>query len=149
MGLLDGILSAALGGSHAPAPGAAAPSAGGINSDALLQIASQLIQQHGGIAGLVNSFGKAGLGQVVSSWVGTGQNQAISPNQVTQVLGDGQIGQIASQLGLNSGQASGILAQLLPHVVDHMTPGGQVPAGDHSSQGDLLTAALGMLRSKL
>ena len=145
MGILDGILSAALGGSHTPS----APPPGGVNSDSLMQIAAQLLQQHGGVAGLINSFNQAGLGHVVSSWVGTGQNQAISPGQVSQVLGSGQIGQIASQLGLNTSQASGILAQLLPHVVDHMTPNGQVPAGDHASQGDLLNAALGMLKSKL
>ncbi len=145
MGLLDGILSAALGGSHT----GAAQANGAVNADSLLQIASELLQQHGGVAGLVNSFNQAGLGQVVSSWVSTGHNQSISPSQVTQVLGSGQIGQIASQLGLNAGQASGILAQLLPQVVDHMTPDGQLPAADHSSQGDLLNAALGMLRSKL
>ena len=145
MGLLDGILSAALGGSHT----SSAPPPGGVSSDSLMQIAAQLLQQHGGVAGLINSFNQAGLGQVVSSWVSTGQNQAISPGQVSQVLGSGQIGQIAAQLGLNTSQASGILAQLLPHVVDHMTPNGQIPAGDHSTQGDLLSAALGMLKSKL
>ena len=146
MGLLDGILSAALGGSHASS---APPPQGGVSSDSLLQIAAQLLQQHGGVAGLINSFNQAGLGQVVSSWVSTGPNQAISPSQVSQVLGSGQIVQIASQLGLNANQASSILAQLLPHVVDHMTPNGQIPAGVHSTQGDLLTAALGMLKSKL
>jgi uncharacterized protein YidB (DUF937 family) len=145
MGLLDGILNAALGGTHT----ASAPAPGGVSSDSLLQIAAQLLQKHGGVAGLINSFNQAGLGQVVSSWVSTGQNQAISPSQVSQVLGSGQIGQIASQLGLNPSQASGILAQLLPHVVDHMTPNWHVPAGDHATQGDLLSAALGMLKSKL
>ena len=141
MGLLDGILSAALGGSSAPA-------ASGINSDVLMRIAGQLLQQNGGIGGLVEAFTKGGLGQAASSWVSTGSNHPVSADQVTQVLGSGQIGQIASQLGLDHGQAGGILAQFLPQLVDHLTPQGAVPA-DHSVQGDLMTAALGMLKSKL
>lgn len=145
MGLLDGILGAALGGSGSQA----AQPAGGINADALMRIAGQLLQQHGGVGGLVDAFTRGGLGQAASSWVGTGQNQAVSASQVTQVLGSGQIGQIASQLGLDHGQASSILAQLLPHVVDHLTPNGQVPAATGSQSGDMLTAALGMLKSKL
>jgi uncharacterized protein YidB (DUF937 family) len=145
MGLLDGILSAALGGSSTPAAGAAP---GGINADVLMRIAGQLLQQHGGVGGLVDAFTKGGLGQAASSWVSTGANQAVTPAQVTQVLGSGQIGQIASQLGLDHGQASGILAQFLPQLVDHLTPSGAVPAA-HGMQGDLLDAALGMLKSKL
>mgnify|MGYP000913349522 CR=1 FL=1 len=144
MGLLDGILSAALGG-NAPA---GAQASGGLNADALMRIAGQLLQQHGGVGGLVDAFTKGGLGQAASSWVSTGANQTVTASQVTQVLGSGQIGQIAAQLGLDHGQASGILAQLLPQVVDHLTPNGQVPAA-HSMQGDLLNAALGMLKSKL
>jgi len=141
MGLLDGILGAALGGS-------ASPQAGGLNADSLVRVAGQLLQQHGGVGGLVDAFTKGGLGQAAASWVGTGQNQSVSASQVTQVLGSGQIGQIASQLGLDHGQTSNILAQLLPHVVDHLTPNGQMPAAS-ASQGDLLSAALGMLKSRL
>jgi uncharacterized protein YidB (DUF937 family) len=145
MGLLDGILSTVLGGSNA-APAGGAP--GGINADALMRIAGQLLQQHGGVGGLVDAFTKGGLGQAASSWVSTGANQPVSADQVSQVLGSGQIGQIAAQLGLDHGQASGILAQFLPQLVDHLTPNGAVPPA-HSMQGDLMSAALGMLKSKL
>ncbi len=141
MGLLDGILGAALG-------GAASQQTAGINPDALIRIAGQLLQQHGGVGGLVDAFTKGGLGQAAASWVGTGQNQPVSASQITQVLGSGQVGQIASQLGLDHGQAGNILAQLLPHVIDHLTPNGQMPAAS-ASQGDLLSAALGMLKSRL
>jgi len=141
MGLLDGILGAALG-------GAAPQQTAGINPDALIRIAGQLLQQHGGVGGLVDAFTKGGLGQAAASWVGTGQNQPVSASQITQVLGSGQVGQIASQLGLDHGQAGNILAQLLPHVIDHLTPNGQMPAAS-ASQGDLLSAALGMLKSRL
>ena len=114
MGLLDGILSAALGSSHT----SSAPPPGGVSSDSLMQIAAQLLQQHGGVAGLINSFNQAGLGQVVSSWVSTGQNQAISPSQVSQVLGSGQIGQIAY-----SASKGGIVGLTLPAARDLSTVG--------------------------
>lgn len=145
MGLLDGILGAVLGGSSAPAAGGAA---GGIDAEALMRIAGQLLQQHGGVGGLVEAFTKGGLGQAASSWVSTGANHPVSAEQVTTVLGYGQVGQIASQLGLDHGQASSILAQLLPQLVDHLTPNGVVPAA-HTTQVDLMNAALGMLKSKL
>jgi uncharacterized protein YidB (DUF937 family) len=152
MGLLDGILSAALGGSNVA--GAAPAAAGGINADTLINIASQLLQQHGGVGGLVSAFNNAGLGHIVSSWVGTGANQPITASQVSQVLGSGQLSQIASQLGVNPSQAGSVLAQLLPHVVDHLTPNGQLPAAGSpaaasSMQGELLNMALGALKSKL
>jgi len=160
MGLLDGILSAALGGSHTAGAATAAPAvAGGINADALINVAAQLLQQHGGVGGLVSAFNNAGLGSIVSSWVGTGANQAVSASQVSQVLGSGQLSQIASQLGVNSSQASSVLAQLLPHIVDHLTPNGQLPApgaaggaapaAGQSMQSELLNMALGALKSRL
>jgi uncharacterized protein YidB (DUF937 family) len=157
VGLLDGILSAALGGSNVA--GAAPAAAGGINADTLINIASQLLQQHGGVGGLVSAFNNAGLGHIVSSWVTTGANQPITAGQVSQVLGSGQLSQIASQLGVNPSQAGSVLAQLLPHVVDHLTPNGQLPAtgspaagspaAASSMQGELLNMALGALKSKL
>ena len=93
MGLLDGILNAAMGG-HAS--GAAPAAGGGINADSLINVASQILQQHGGVGGLVSAFNNAGLGNIVSSWVGTGANQPVTPGQVSQVLGSGQLGQIAA-----------------------------------------------------
>ena len=149
MGLLDGILSAAFGGSQTAGAAPATSAAGGINADSLINIATQLLQQHGGVGGLVGAFNNAGLGSIVSSWVGAGPNQPVSASQVTQVLGSGQLSQIAAQLGVNSGQASSVLAQWLPHVVDHLTPNGQMPAAGTSMQGELLNMALGALKSKL
>jgi uncharacterized protein YidB (DUF937 family) len=80
----------------------------------------------------------------VASWVGTGQNLPVSAEQIQAVLGSGQLGQIASQLGLNESQAAGGLADLLPQVIDSLTPNGQLPQGD-----DLLAQGLDMLKGKL
>ena len=153
MGILDQILSAALGGAgqQQAVPNAApnaAPAAGGLSPDVIMRALGGILQNSGGLGGLVSAFNTAGLGNIVSSWVGTGQNQPISTGQLTQVLGTAQIGQIAKQLGLDHGQAGNILAQMLPHVVDQLTPQGQVQQA-HSQGGDLLNAALGALTGKL
>jgi len=103
-----------------------------------------LIQQNGGLPGIINKFQQAGLGQQAGSWVGTGQNMPITADQLQQVLGSGQIGQIAQQLGLSHGEAGNGLAQALPQLIDKLTPTGQISA-DHS---DLLKQALSALTSR-
>jgi uncharacterized protein YidB (DUF937 family) len=96
----------------------------------------------GGLSGLVQAFANKGLGDIASSWVSTGKNLPISPEQIRAVLGDGQIAQIAQKLGLSNQDASSGLAELLPNVVDKLTPGGSVPAPDVLQQG------LSLLKSK-
>ena len=116
MSLFDSLLSSVLGGDKTPV---------------LAQLAGQLINQHGsgqGLAGLVQQFQQNGLGDLVQSWVGTGQNQPISAGQVQQALGPEQIQRFAEQSGLASHEVSAALAQILPQVIDRLTPGGQVPA---------------------
>lgn len=76
--------------------------------------------------------------------MGTGSNLPISAEQIQQVLGGGHLQQVAQQAGLDHGQAADGLAQLLPQVVDHLTPGGQLPQG-----GDLMSGALDLLKGKL
>ena len=94
----------------------------------------------GGVAGLVSQFQAAGFGQQAKSWVGTGQNMPISGDQVGQVFSDDQIKGWAQQAGTTPEAMQNVLAQALPHVVDHMTPGGQVPA-----QAPDLSAIVGRL----
>ena len=95
----------------------------------------------GGLAGLVQAFSNHGLGDVVSSWVGGGPNQPVSPTQVTNVLGPDTVNQFAAQAGIDAGQAGSVLANLLPELVNHLTPNGAVP------QGNALEGALGGLLS--
>lgn len=130
MGLLDSVVGA-LGGGQS----------GGGNP--LLNVVMQLINnpQTGGLSGLVQSFQQGGLGDVVNSWVSTGQNLPISAEQVKSVLGGGALQNIAAQLGVSPEQASGSLADLLPQMVDKLTPNGQVPEG-----GDLLAQGMDMLK---
>lgn len=136
MGLFDSIAGQVAG---------ALSGQGGAQGSALLQLLMGLINnpQTGGLQGLIAAFQDQGLGDLVSSWVGTGQNLPISPEQLQSVLGSGQIGQIAQQLGLSSQDVSGQLSALLPQVIDGITPNGQVP------EGDAMQNALGMLSGLL
>ena len=123
MGLLDGLLGRALGG---------AASDSGTTANPLMQIALQLLQQNGGVAGVLDKFRQAGYADHADSWQSTGQNLPISGSALQEVLGSGTIGQIAQQLGLSHGEAAGGLAQVLPQLVDKLTPGGEVP-DNHSN----------------
>jgi uncharacterized protein YidB (DUF937 family) len=83
-----------------------------------------------GLASVVESFTKNGLGQQASSWVGTGENQPVSPGQVKSALGDQQVAQVAEQAGVSKDDAAQGLAGLLPQLVNHLTPDGKIPDGD-------------------
>lgn len=138
MGILDSLMGGMLGGSVSPgAPGETSASP-------LIAMALQLVQQNGGLAGIVTKFQKAGYGSQADSWVSTGQNQPISGDALSQVLGQGQLGQIAQQLGMSHGDAAGGLASLLPQLIDRMTPQGQIP-GNHQ---DIVAQALSLLQQR-
>jgi uncharacterized protein YidB (DUF937 family) len=82
--------------------------------------------QSQGLSSLISSFQQKGLGGVVNSWVGTGDNQPISPDQVEQGLGQERIQQISGKLGMDPNTVKTKLAEVLPGVVDKMTPNGRV-----------------------
>lgn len=141
MGLLDavaGALGAAQGGGGA-----------GGGQAALVQALMGLLSQGGGGSGalgaLVQQFQRGGLGDVVASWVSTGQNLPISPDQLQQVLGSDFVAQIAGRFGLDPQQAGQHLAQVLPQVVDQLTPDGALPAGGADTGGGLDLGDLGAL----
>ena len=139
MGLMDNLQNSALGsllGGNSNAPGAS-------NSNPLLAICLQMLQNHpGGLAGLVQGFQSKGLGDIIGSWVGTGQNMPISANQITNVLGADQVNSMAAQAGMTPAAAGGSLAALLPMLIDKLTPDGQVP-----QQSSLLEQGMSMLNS--
>jgi uncharacterized protein YidB (DUF937 family) len=123
MGLLDSILGAAGGKSDGSGGGSA-----------LVGILGGLLAQNGGLQGLANKFNQSGAGGAFASWVGTGQNQPISPDQIHQVLGSEQVRALAAKLGIDPDQAAQMISQVLPKVVDKLTPTGQVdPNADHQA----------------
>jgi uncharacterized protein YidB (DUF937 family) len=95
----------------------------------LMDLATGLIasRESGGLAGVAQLFQNKGLGDAISSWIGTGQNQPVTGDQITNVLGSEQIQRFAKRLGFSSEDVSKGLASILPQVIDHLTPHGQVP----------------------
>lgn len=81
----------------------------------------------GGLGGLLEQMQRAGYGEQARSWVGTGQNMPISPDVLGQIFGQGGIEEIARQAGVTPQEASTGLSELLPEVVNQVTPDGQVP----------------------
>lgn len=149
MGLFDSVLGAVLGGQQN------SNTAGGLNMAALLPVLAPILTNmlanngaQGGLGGLAAKFNQAGMGDVLNSWVGSGQNQPISGDQLTQVLGHDTMGQIASQLGMGHGDAAGTLSQILPGLIDQLTPHGQAPAGGLGNAGDLMGMLGGLLQQR-
>lgn len=157
MGLFDSVLGAVLGGQQAQAgSGGGVGGLGGIsgllgmvsNNPQLLQAITGMLGndgEHGGLGGLVSKFQQAGLGDVVASWVGTGQNQPVSGDQVSSALGSEAISGLAAKLGISPEAAASQLSNLLPGIIDHLTPQGQVPGGGVGNAGDLMGMLSGLL----
>lgn len=160
MGLLDSVLSAVT--NSAQGANNAAGGAGGVGgglgdiinmvsqNPQLLQAVTGMLGNDGaagGLGGLVSKFEQAGLGNVIGSWIGSGQNQAISGDQLSSVLGGDTLSTLAKQMGMNSGDVAGQLANLLPGLVDKLTPAGHAPAGGLGNSGDLM-GALGSLLNR-
>lgn len=108
MGLFDGLLGGVVGGEMA-------------------SVVNGLIEKHGGIQGIIAQLEQHGLGDKVRSWIGTGQNQQISPQEVHTAFGSDTIRELAAKVGLSPDELTAKLSQVLPRAVDHLTPGGVVP----------------------
>ncbi len=143
MGLFDQIAGAALGALQQQVAGAATGSAPGAAAGAgpAVQMIMQLVQQQGGLHGLLEKLRGGGLTEVVQSWIGTGANQAVSPAQLNTALGEQHVGQLAGAAGMAPQELLGMLSQHLPGLVDQLSPGGELP---HDMAG-LLQAGLNLL----
>ena len=153
MGLLDGllgnVLGEALGGnrtqSQAQDPlssilGGLTGGRGGGTGNILLQLALSMLQQQGGLGNVLGKFREAGMGAQADSWVSTGQNVNISPNQLEQVFGSGALNDIASKLGMSQEQAGSAMSQVMPELINQLTPQGQVTADSENSLAEGLDA---------
>lgn len=108
MGMFDGIL-------------------GGIVGAEMATTVNHLIEQHGGLAGIVSQLQQNGLGNTVKSWIGTGPNQPVSTDQLHQALGADTVAQLAAKMGLSPQELLARLSQALPTAIDKLTPAGVVP----------------------
>lgn len=130
MGLLDTIVG----------------SLGGQGQNPIMDLVTGMItnKSTGGLAGLLQQFQSSGLGHLADSWVGTGKNLPISGEQIQSVLGSEQVQQMAAKVGIAPDALSGQLAQLLPQLIDKVTPDGKVP-----DQGSLQQGLGGLLQGLL
>jgi uncharacterized protein YidB (DUF937 family) len=143
MGLLDAVLGGALGGQSQPR--------GGSDGAAMLmQIVAALLANRqgggGGLGGLAEQFQRGGLGDVMNSWIGTGDNQPISPDQLGGVLGSDLLGELTQRTGMGQGDLLGQLSQMLPQMVDRATPEGRIPDAGLGDIGAILERFGGPLR---
>jgi len=141
-----GILDTVLGVIKSQAANNAAPGTAVDGDNHLLESVIGMLTdpQSGGLSGLVEKVAAGGLGDQVASWVGTGNNIPITAEQIQEVLGSSFVQGLAQKMGINSADVAGILASLLPQVVDKLTPDGQVPANNQ-----LLELGLSGLKSLL
>jgi uncharacterized protein YidB (DUF937 family) len=88
----------------------------------------------GGLGGLLNKLQQGGLGNATNSWVGSGQNQPVAPGHLGSALGPNIIKTLAQQTGLSEDELTKQLSQVLPGVVDKLTPNGRLPTIAELSQ---------------
>lgn len=127
------------------------------NHAGLVQSVAGLVQQQGGLQGLLGQLQQGGLGDIASSWVSTGPNLPVQPHQLQSALGSGAIGTLAQQIGVSPDAAATQLSAILPLLVDRLTPNGSVPQGGAGllegllggQSGGLLEQGLGALKDKL
>ncbi len=100
-------------------------------------------KEGGGLGGLVQSFQQKGLGDIISSWIGTGQNFAISPDQIKEGLGSERLQNLAAKAGISPEEVTVKLSDLLPNLIDKLTPDGVIP------EGGMLHKGLEFMKSKL
>ena len=108
MGMLDGLL-------------------GGIVGAGMVSVVNSIMEKHGGLQGVVSEFERNGLGATVKSWVGTGPNQPISPDEVHKALGPDLLQQLSQKSGLSVPDLAQKQSQILPQAVDKLTPDGAIP----------------------
>jgi uncharacterized protein YidB (DUF937 family) len=152
MGFLDEVISAALGAKAPPAQSQSPQMAP--QQDQFSQIAAAIqellapkqgpvpggqaaaptsaAQNSGGLDVLLRQFQQNGLGDIINSWIGPGQNQPISPTQLRQAIGHNTVNDLSQQTGAPQDELLALLSKYLPGIVDRLTPNGQLP-----SQADL------------
>jgi len=109
MGLLDGLIGGAVGAE-------------------MITVVNQLIEKHGGLPGIVSQLQQQGLMSTVDSWIGAGPNKPISADQGHEAFGPEVIRELAARTGMTPQDLAQKLSQVLPQVIDKLTPAGTVPA---------------------
>ncbi|MDP8032708.1 YidB family protein [Pasteurella atlantica] len=111
-GILSSVVSSLIGGNK--------------QNQAIPQLLQSLLSSQGGVEGLMGKLQQGGLGDVVSSWIGTGENQEVSSQQIKEVIGEDELRNVAQQAGVDENEVPNLLSQYLPQVVDKLSPNGEL-----------------------
>ncbi|MDI1308895.1 MAG: YidB family protein [Methylotenera sp.] len=130
MSLLDNLATAVMGKTMVGSQGS------------MVQIGMEMFNQYGGLNGILDKFKQAGLGDLATSWVGKGQNLPVTAEQISSVLGNSLIAEMAAKFGMTSEELTSKIAQNLPSIINKMTPNGEVPA----DSSNLLSMVMKMLK---
>ena len=131
MGILDSLLDTAM----------SSLGGGDGQQNQAMKLVMHLVQQNGGnIGGLLSQLQQGGLGDVLQSWIGSSSNESVSAGAIENALG-GHLGQAAQAVGIDTQQASGLLAQYLPQIIDTITPNGQASDADGFGLDDVVRLA--------
>ena len=131
MGILDSLLDTAM----------SSLGGGDGQQNQAMKLVMHLVQQNGGnIGGLLSQLQQGGLGDALQSWIGSNSNESVSAGAIENALG-GHLGQAAQAVGIDTQQASGLLAQYLPQIIDTMTPNGQASDADGFGLDDVVRQA--------
>ena len=131
MGILDSLLDTAM----------SSLGGGDGQQNQAMKLVMHLVQQNGGnIGGLLSQLQQGGLGDALQSWIGSNSNESVSAGAIENALG-GHLGQAAQAVGIDTQQASGLLAQYLPQIIDTMTPNGQASDADGFGLDDVVRLA--------
>ncbi|WP_411821318.1 YidB family protein [Leptospira sp. 'Mane'] len=104
------------------------------NNPQVIEGIKKIIEDNGGVSGLVQKFKDKGFADVAGSWVGSGENTQIGAEDLIQVLGKDTVADLAGKTGLGSEATAGLISNLLPIVIDKLSPDGKEPKDDVTSQ---------------
>lgn len=94
----------------------------------MLPLVLQWVERNGGVGAVIRRFQDRGYARQTQSWVSTGSNEDIDPQAVEEVMGRGELAQLARQLGVPQEEVQQGIAEILPEMVNQLTPDGRVPA---------------------
>lgn len=139
---LEDILGQLTGGQGGATTGTSARASGGAGMLAALLPLIAGFLKNGGLNKILSGFQQKGLSSQAASWVGTGDNERVSGAELEDVVGADEIQAIARQLGISDEQAADAVAEVLPQVVDRVSPEGELPA--ETDLDDLFAQLAGM-----
>ncbi len=99
----------------------------GVAAAGVMGLVAKLVNDHGGLEGMASTLKEKGLADAVHSWIGTGENQSVTPQQMHSALGSQKLEELAKESGMTTEQVASELSSTLPQVMDRLSPQGTLP----------------------